>query len=157
MWTVSELWSAQQDFGVWRLLTISCSSFSPVSLIMISISWFSPSTLFRNREPEDLVMGPAGMSVLFGAGALSEGEEDGEKFSRWRNSKTSPKDTHRPQQVESNQICTLGYTKYNLMLKPRQSRLTQKCTDNRHRLEVIKRMANVPRISTSDMLSHESQ
>lgn len=48
---------------------ISCSSFSPVSLIMISISWFSPSTLFRNREPEDLVMGPAGMSVLFGAGA----------------------------------------------------------------------------------------
>ncbi|OBS80729.1 hypothetical protein A6R68_21066 [Neotoma lepida] len=45
----------------------------PVSLMMISISWFSPSTLFRNREPVDLVMGMTGTSVLFGAGALSKG------------------------------------------------------------------------------------
>lgn len=53
----------------WQIHTTSCSSLSPVSLIIISISWFSPSTLFRNRDPVDLVIGITGTRALFGTGA----------------------------------------------------------------------------------------
>ncbi len=55
-------------------LTISCSSLSPVSRIMMrSISWFSPSTLFRKRETEDLEMGIE-IRTLFGIGAWNRRE-----------------------------------------------------------------------------------
>lgn len=53
----------------WQIHTTSCSSLSPVSLIIISISWFSPSTLFRNRDPVDLVIGITGTRAVFGMGA----------------------------------------------------------------------------------------
>jgi hypothetical protein len=44
-------------------------------------------------------MGPAGTSVLFGAGAL-RGEE-GEEFSRWHSPKTNPKDFNNLRATES--------------------------------------------------------
>lgn len=60
---VKQITIKNQITGIWLRsekkysLTMIGSSFSPVSLMIISTSWFSPSTLFRNLDPDDFVIG----------------------------------------------------------------------------------------------------